>query len=68
MSVSRPEPAVPNAVLRGGPLDGGQRHIDSQAPISIEVGDKRVVYRPTIELDDEFPTLTIWVFDHATPA
>lgn len=67
MTTSRPEPAKPNVVLRGGPLDGEQRHIDSRAPISTEVGDERVVYRPSIELDDEFPTLTIWVFDHATP-
>ncbi len=62
------EPAEPNVVLRGGPLDGEQRHIDSRAPISTEVGDERVVYRPSIELDDEYPRLTIWVFDHATPA
>jgi hypothetical protein len=57
----------PNVVLRGGPLDGEQVHVDGRQPIGIEVGDARVVYRPSIELDGEFPTLTIWVFDHATP-
>lgn len=58
---------TPNVVLRGGPLDGEKRHVDSQAPINAEVGDELVVYRPSIELDNEFPTLTIWVFDRATP-
>jgi hypothetical protein len=55
----------PNAVLRGGPLDGEQRHIDSRAAIGIEVGPDRVIYRPTAELDSEHPTLAVWVFDHA---
>lgn len=63
-----PHYTEPNVVLRGGPLDGEQRHIDSRAPISIEVGDERVVYRPTHETDTEFETLAVWVYDHAGPA
>lgn len=65
MSVSRPAPAEPNVVLRGGPLDGEQRHIDSRGAIGIEVGPDRVTYRPTAELDSEYPTLAVWVYDHA---
>ncbi|MBR7832465.1 hypothetical protein KDL01_04305 [Actinospica durhamensis] len=59
---------VPNVVLRGGPLDGEQRHVESRAPIGIEVDDHRAVYRPTAELDTEFPTLAVWVYDHAETA
>lgn len=67
MSASSFEPVEPNVVLRGGPLDGERMHLDSRAPISAEVGDEQVIYRPSTELDEEFPALTIWVFDHATP-
>jgi hypothetical protein len=58
----------PNIVLRGGPLDGEKLHIENLVPIGIEVGDERCVYRPTRELDSEFETLAIWVFDHAEAA
>lgn len=68
MSAHNPEPAKPNVVLRGGPLDGEQRHVDSRAPISIEVDGQRCIYRPTHETDTEFETLAIWVYDHAGPA
>lgn len=69
MSETRPLRAVvPNVVLRGGPLDGEQLALDGRVPISIEVGDERAVYRPTTELDSEFETLAIWVFDHAETA
>lgn len=57
-----------NAVLRGGPLDGAQVHVYRREPIGIEVEAERYVYRPTVELDDEFPTLAVWVFDHSEPA
>ncbi|WP_157436442.1 hypothetical protein [Actinospica robiniae] len=30
---------MPNAVLRGGPLDGEQRHAETRAPIGIGVAD-----------------------------
>lgn len=63
-----PHYAEPNVVLRGGPLDGELRHIGSRAPVGIEVGDERCVYRPTVELDEEYPSLPIWVFDHAEVA
>lgn len=60
-----PHHAEPNVVLRGGPLDGEQRHVDSRGPIGIEVGPDRAIYRPTAELDTEYPTLAVWVYDHA---
>lgn len=53
-----------NVVLRGGPLDGDQVHLGSRASIGIEVEGERFVYWPTADLDDEYPTLTIWVLDH----
>jgi len=56
-------PVEPNAVLRGGPLDGEKVHVGTWRPFEIEVGDERVVYRPTSELDNEFEALTIWVYD-----
>ena len=58
----------PNIVLRGGPLDGEKLHLENLAPIAVEVGDERCVYRPTPELDSEFETLAMWVFDHAEAA
>ena len=68
MSVPGPTPAKPNVVLRGGPLDGEQRHINSRVPIGIEAGDERFIYRPTAELDTEHPTLAVWVFDRTETA
>jgi hypothetical protein len=68
MSKASREAVAPNAVLRGGPLDGEERHVDSRAPIGIEVNDQRAVYRPTNVIDDEFPTLTIWAFDRVETA
>lgn len=59
------EHSEPNAVLRGGPLDGSRIHVDRQVPLIYQAGDQRVTYRPTAELDTEFPALTVWVFDHA---
>lgn len=55
-------------MLRGSPLDGERLTFDNRAPISIEVGDERAVHRPTAELDSEFETLSVWVFDHAETA
>jgi hypothetical protein len=54
----------PNIVLRGGPFDGRRMHADSLAPISLQVEGERFVYRPTSDLDTEFPTLAMWVFEH----
>ena len=59
---------TPNAVLRGGPLDGEQRHVESRAPIGVEIGEGRAVYRPTAELDAEFPALAVWAYDHTETA
>ncbi|WP_034263720.1 hypothetical protein [Actinospica robiniae] len=57
--------ADPNVVLRGGPLDGRCVHVAAWVPIRLDADGSSAVYRPTSELDTEFPTLAIWVFDHA---
>jgi hypothetical protein len=62
------EQAEPNAVLRGGPLDGVRIHTDDPAPVAYEVGEERCVYRPTSETDAEYPALMLLVFDHAETA
>lgn len=62
------EALVPNVVLRGGPLDGEQLQLPDRVPVGIEVGDVRAVYRPTAELDSEFETLAVWVYDHGETA
>lgn len=53
----------PNAVLRGGPLDGDQVHLATRVAIGIELDGERFVYPPTAELDDEYPALAIWALD-----
>ena len=58
----------PNAVLRGGPLDGGRTHVHNWVPVDFHVGDQRCFYRPTGQLDTQYPTLSVYVFDHAEPA
>jgi hypothetical protein len=63
------EPALadhpnPNAVLRGGPLDGTLIRFHDRAPVSFDVGNERYVYRPTDELDAEHWTLSVYVIDH----
>lgn len=68
MSKASREAAAPNVVLRGGPLDGEQRHVASRAPIGIEVGEERAVYRPTAEHDSEFEMLAVWAFDRTETA
>jgi hypothetical protein len=64
MSSSAPEHPEANVVLRGGPFDGRRLHVGNLVPISLQVEGERFVYRPTRELDSEFTTLTMWVFDH----
>ena len=54
-----------NVVLCGGPLDGQRLHVAARVPIRLGADGTTAVYRPTSELDTEFPTLAIWVFDHA---
>lgn len=54
----------PNVVLRGGPLDGARTRVHNWTKASIEDDDGNVfVYRPLGELDTEFPTLNVYVFD-----
>lgn len=60
------ENTEPNVVLRGGPLDGRATHVHpGWPPITVQSGDQECVYRPTGETDTEYPTLTVYVFDHA---
>jgi hypothetical protein len=57
----------PNIVLRGGPFDGKRMRVGSQAPVSLKVDGKGkgFAYRPTTELDHEYPTLVAWILDGA---
>jgi hypothetical protein len=62
------EHAEPNAVLRGGPFDGKTVSVDElRLPIAISNGGRspHIVYRPTGEADEEYPTLMRYVLDHA---
>lgn len=54
----------PNAVLRGGPLDGGLIRVRDWVPVSFDVDHERYVYRPTDELDHEHWTLRVYLIDH----
>jgi hypothetical protein len=54
----------PNVVLRGGPLDGGRAHVHNWTSVTFEAESERCVYRPTGELDTEYPTLNVYAFDH----
>lgn len=58
----------PNVVLRGGPFDGERIHLDHLEPIRLQVDGEWFVYRPTVEVDSEFATLAMWVFDHTEAA
>lgn len=54
----------PSAVLRGGPFDGEQIRVTARAPLVRFAGQVRHVYRPTTELDTEYPTLAVFVHEH----
>lgn len=54
----------PNAVLRGGQLDGIRVKADSPKPITLKGGELLFVYRPIGEMDNEYPTLAVYVFSH----
>jgi uncharacterized Fe-S cluster-containing protein len=56
----------PNVVLRGGPLDGCRTRVHNWSPASLEVGGQMYTYRPLGELDTEYPTLNVYVFDEAS--
>lgn len=54
---------TPNIVLRGGPADG--RTMDAaplDAIIEFSIDGQVHSYRPTPDLDDEYPTLTVFAF------
>jgi hypothetical protein len=54
---------TPNIVLRGGPVDGRTMDItDRDAIIELEIDGQVHSYRPTPDLDDEYPTLTVFLF------
>lgn len=61
-------PYHPNVVLRAGPLDGVRVQVHDQSPLTLEAGDRLFVYRPLGEMDREYPTLAVYVFDHAEAA
>lgn len=67
VSEQSPLPRAPNAVLRGGPLDGGRIRVEHITPYVDQVEAQRVYYRATAEIDDEHPTLIVFAFDHAEP-
>ena len=58
---------TPNAVLRGGPLDGTMITGDLRIYYVPSDDGHMLVYLPTSELDDEYPTLLKYVFDRAEP-
>ena len=58
---------TPNAVLRGGPLDGTLITGDLRLYYVEGPDGTMLVYVPTSELDDEHSTLLIYVFDRAEP-
>ena len=61
--------ASPNAVLRGGPLDGETAHVTAMhAPIEREVDGQVHEYAPTSETDDEFPPCIVFIYVGGRPA
>lgn len=59
----------PTAVLRGGPFDGLRVRQSGFALIAKETHDRTTwVYRPTGEMDEEYPELSLYVLDHGEPA
>ena len=65
-TVSRGEP---NAVLRGGPYDGRVTQVHpGWPPIIVQSGDQDCMYRPTGATDEQYPTLTVYVFADARAA
>ena len=54
---------APNIVLRGGPLDGRVLWINQFGVVVQRMVDGQLArYRPTGELDDEFPTMAVFVY------
>jgi hypothetical protein len=72
MNSEHPQPSgreEPNTVLRGGPLNGRATHVHpGWPPITVQSGDQTCHYRPSGEMDTEYPTLAVYVFDHAETA
>ena len=58
----------PNVVLRGGPLDGHRTRVHNWVPVDFTADRRRCFYRPTGEMDTEYPILSVYVFDHDEPA
>ena len=54
---------TPNIVLRGGPADGYTMHAAPlDAIVELSLDGQVHSYRPTPDLDDEYPTLTAFAF------
>lgn len=56
-----------NAVLRGGLFDGYAMNVSSVREVRRQVDRTVYVYRPTAEMDDEFPQLMKYVLDRSEP-
>lgn len=54
---------APNAVLRGGAFDGECVHVTSAVPVVRFAGKVRHVYRPTADLDDEYPAMVVYAYE-----
>lgn len=65
---AEPDPPDSNVVLRAGPLDGIRVRVHNRAPLTLEAGELLFTYRPLGEMDGEYPTLAVYVFDHAEAA
>jgi hypothetical protein len=65
----RQEREPPNAILRGGPLDGETVTVRTmRAGIEREVDGQIYTYVPTPEMDDEFPTMAVFIYAGERPA
>jgi hypothetical protein len=67
MLLDGPMDGQANAVLRGGPFDGNVIHTDRLTEVTRIIDNTVHVYRPTVEIDDQYPTLRVFVHDRTEP-
>ncbi|GAA1980728.1 hypothetical protein [Catenulispora subtropica] len=69
MATEPAAPDQPNVVLRGGPLDGAILVVRSlHNGIEREGGGQIHTYVPTEDADDEYPTMTVFIYAGSQPA
>ena len=68
MLLDGPMDGQANAVLRGGPFDGNVIDTDPLTEVTRIIDNTVHIYRPTVEIDDEYPTLRVFVHDRTEPA